>query len=132
MLALYSMDRNTTPRSEQCESSIILQNRGLTNIYELCISMSYFDCQLISYSYPGNITMEYQVMVGSSYTRGSTVFSSEYTECVRRVDDFVDGDLTMLTCDEPINGQYVVIQKLDKEPLMLCEVEVYAEDGNLC
>ena len=76
--------------------------------------------------------MDYQVMVGSSYTRDKTHFSSEYTECGRRIDELVDGDHRILRCEEPIKGQYVVIQKLDNEPLKLCEVEVFAEGDNLC
>ena len=70
-------------------------------------------------------------MVGSSYTKGSTVFVSEYIKCGHHVDDFVNGDQVKFKCEQSISGQYVVIQQLNNEPLKLCEVEVYAEEGNI-
>jgi len=79
-----------------------------------------------------NITIDYSVVIGSSYTRDNSIFSSEYITCSHHTGDLIDGDQAILSCEQPINGQYVVIRKLDDEPLKLCEVEVYAEDGNCC
>ena len=72
----------------------------------------------------GNIT-NFKVWVGSSE---STSFSSDYTLCTQYT-DLVELERLTLSCDQPIVGQYLAIERQDTEQLNLCEVQVYTVDG---